>query len=87
MLRIHVAGIDVDPKQSSAGMNLLDIIAAVVGIAIAAVILVPLFSAVIVGAITVAAIQIAVVVAIGGYLVGIPWSIWFRLRHGRWPEA
>lgn len=71
-------------------MDIADIVAvigSVIGVAIVAVILIPVFSAVIVGAITVAAIQIGIVVAIGGYLLGIPWSIWFRLRHGRWPEA
>lgn len=68
-------------------MNLLDIIATLVGVAIAAVILVPIFSAVIVGAITVAAIQFGIVAAIGGYLIGIPWSLWFRVTSGRWPDA
>jgi hypothetical protein len=39
------------------------------------------------GAITIAALRLAVTDAIHGDLIGIPWSIWFRLRHGRWPGS
>ena len=57
------------------------------GVGIAIVIGIPLVSFAITAAITLVALQIAIMAAILGYLIGIPWSIWFRLRHGRWPES
>ena len=57
----------------------------VIGIPVAELIF-SIASPFIVAALTVVALQVGVVVALIGYLVGIPWSIWFRLRHGRWPE-
>lgn len=33
------------------------------------------------------ALMWGVTIALIGYLLGIPWSIWFRLRHGRWPQS
>lgn len=53
----------------------------------AIVIGIPLVSFAVTAAVTIAALQLAIIGAILGYLIGIPWSIWFRLRHGRWPEA
>ena len=32
------------------------------------------------------ALQVAIVGAIIGYLIGIPWAIWFRVANGRWPQ-
>ena len=61
--------------------------AVVVGLAFAIVIGIPVLSFALTAAITVIALQIAIIGAILGYLIGIPWSIWFRLRHGRWPES
>lgn len=58
-----------------------------VGVGIAIVIGIPLVSFVVTAAVTIAALQLAIIGAILGYLIGIPWSIWFRLRHGRWPQA
>lgn len=43
-------------------------------------------SAFIVAALTAVAIQLGVIGAFIGYLLGIPWSIWFRFTNGRWPE-
>lgn len=45
-----------------------------------------LFSTILTAVLTVVFMQVAIVVAFAGYLIGIPWSIGFRLRHGRWPE-
>jgi len=64
-----------------------DLIALVFGVGLALVIGIPLVSFMIVAAVTLFALQIAIVVAIVGYIVGIPWSIYFRVRHGRWPES
>jgi len=64
-----------------------DIIGTVVGLVILVVMGIPVLSLAITAAITVITLQVAIVVAILGYLVGIPWSIWFRWRHGRWPEG
>ena len=58
-----------------------------VGVGIAIVIGIPLVSFAVTAAVTIAALQLAIIGAMLGYLIGIPWSIWFRLRHGRWPEA
>ena len=44
---------------------------------------IPLVSFVVSVAITAFALQLAVIGDILGYLIGIPWSIWFRFRHGR----
>ena len=43
-------------------------------------------SSIIVAAITLVALQVGVLIALIGYLIGIPWSMAFRLRTGRWPE-
>jgi hypothetical protein len=43
-------------------------------------------SAFIVAALTVVAVQLGVFIAMVGYVVGIPWSIWFRATRGRWPS-
>ena len=64
-----------------------DIIATVVGIAILVVVGIPVIGFVLTAAVTVVAMQVAIVVSIGGYLVGIPWAVWFRVTHGRWPES
>jgi len=64
-----------------------DLIALVVGVGLALVIGIPLVSFVVVAAVTLFALQIAIVVAILGYVIGIPWSICYRSRHGRWPES
>lgn len=64
-----------------------DVIATVVGLAILVVVGIPVISAVVVAGITVLALQIAIVVAVGGYILGIPYSIWFRLSKGRWPQS
>lgn len=45
-----------------------------------------LFSTILTAVLTVVFMQVAIVVAFAGYLIGIPWSIGFRLRNGRWPE-
>ena len=63
-----------------------DIIATVVGIAILVVVGIPVIGFVLTAAVTVVAMQVAIVVAIGGYLVGIPYSIAFRIVKGRWPQ-
>ena len=57
------------------------------GLALAVVIGIPLVSFAVMVAVTMVALQLAIIGAILGYLIGIPWSIWFRLRHGRWPES
>ena len=43
-------------------------------------------SAFLVAALTVVAIQIGVVIAMVSYVVGVPWSLWFRATKGRWPQ-
>ena len=67
-------------------MGLGDVVATVVGIAILVVVGIPVIGMVLTVAATAVALQVAIVVAVGGYLLGIPWSIYFRLRHGRWPR-
>ena len=67
-------------------MGLGDVVATVVGIAILVVVGIPVIGMVVTVAATAVALQVAIVVAVGGYLLGIPWSIYFRLRHGRWPR-
>jgi hypothetical protein len=32
------------------------------------------------------AVQLGVFIAMVGYVIGIPWSIWFRATKGRWPS-
>ena len=59
-----------------------DVIATAVGLAVLIVVGIPVISAVVVAGITVLALQIAIVVAVGGYILGIPYSIWFRLSKG-----
>ena len=29
----------------------------------------------------------AVMLAMVGYLLGIPWALWFRVSKGRWPSS
>ena len=58
-----------------------------IGVGIAIVIGIPLVSFAVTAAVTIAALQLAIIGAILGYLIGIPWSIWFRLRNGRWPQS
>jgi hypothetical protein len=67
--------------------SLADLVALVIGVGLAILIGIPVLSFAITVAITAVALQIAIIGAILGYLIGIPWSIWFRLRHGRWPES
>lgn len=57
----------------------------VIGIPMA-ILLLSVLSPIIVAAITLVAIQVGVFLALIGYIIGIPWSIWFRIRHGRWPN-
>lgn len=57
-----------------------------IGLVIGALIAIPIIGLALVFGISVIALQVAVFVAIVGYIIGIPWSIYFRVRHGRWPE-
>lgn len=57
-----------------------------IGAAIGTIIGIPVTGFAVTAAVTVVALQIAIVVAIGGYLLGIPYSIAFRITKGRWPQ-
>ena len=37
-------------------------------------------------AITIFALQVGIILAVAGYIVGIPWALWFRARNGFWPS-
>jgi len=54
----------------------------VVGIAILVVVGIPVIGFAVTAAATVVALQ----VAIGGYRMGIPYNIAFRIMRGRWPQ-
>ena len=58
-----------------------------VGIALLVVVGIPVIGFAVTAAATVVALQVAIVVAIGGYLLGIPYSIAFRIMKGRWPQS
>jgi hypothetical protein len=53
-------------------------IATVIGIGILMVVGIPVIGVV---------LTVAITFAIGGYLLGIPWALWFRITHGRWPQS
>jgi hypothetical protein len=64
-----------------------EVVETVIGIAVFILFGIPVISFALTAATTAIALQVAIAVAIAGYLLGIPWSIWFRVRHGRWPSA
>lgn len=55
-------------------------------IAAGALIGIPLLSFIVTTGIFVNLLQWGLMLAILGYLLGIPWSIWFRVTKGRWPR-
>lgn len=57
----------------------------VIGIPIA-LLLLSVFTTLLTVKLTFVFLAVGVFVAAVGYLIGIPWSIWFRATHGRWPE-
>lgn len=69
-------------SQPSRKESPIDAIGLVVGIVIG----IPVFLAILTIAITALALQVGIVLAILGYLAGIPYAIWFRLAKGRWPQ-
>ena len=56
------------------------------GLAIGLLFGIPLVLFTITAGLTVFFLQAAITIAIGGYLLGIPWAIWFRATKGRWPR-
>lgn len=67
-------------------MDIGEAIGTIVGIALLLVVGIPIIGAVLTVAVTAIALQVAIVVAVGGYLLGIPYSIAFRVVKGRWPQ-
>ena len=63
-------------------LDIAEVIGAVVGIAILVVVGIPVIGFAVTAAATVVALQ----VAIGGYRMGIPYNIAFRIMRGRWPQ-
>ena len=64
----------------------VDIVIAIPIAIISIIVLVMVGGMVLTMAVTAAALTIGIVGSILLYLIGIPWSIWFRLSKGRWPE-
>jgi hypothetical protein len=47
---------------------------------------IPVIGFAVTAAATIVALKVAIVVAIGGYLLGIPYGIAFLIKEGRWPQ-